>query len=215
MPHRAPDENRSEYWADGAIHVVGVSGSLFAAILLAYSMANQNTQISALPVLAYSFGLIATFVFSAAYNMTIKTQMRAVLRKFDRAAIFVMIAGTYTPLGLIGIGGDWGKNLVLANWTLALIGVIATVFFSEKFERASLALYLFQGGLVLIALKPMANNLSPFAFSMILLGAATYASGVIFYRRDDWKFNRAIWHVFVLIAASIHYAAIVDIVNTA
>ena len=193
--------------------MIGVSGSLIAAFLLAYAAVSQNILGNTLPVLAYSVGLIATFVFSAAYNMTLEAKKRAILRKFDRAAIFVMIAGTYTPLGLIGIGGTWGTSLVIANWSLALIGVISTVFFAKKFERASLALYLFQGGLVLVALEPMARNLSLFAFAMILLGAFTYAAGVVFYRRDDWKFNRAVWHVFVLIAAAIHYAAIVDIVK--
>ena len=147
--------------------------------------------------------------------MTISPAPKAVVRKFDRAAIFVMIAGTYTPLGLLGIGGNWGAMLVIANWIIATTGVVATIFYSQRFERLSLTMYLFQGGLMLIALKPMFAGLSLFAFIMILAGAFTYASGVIFYRRDDWKYNRAIWHVFVLSAAIIHYVAILDIAGIA
>ncbi len=204
-----------EYWADGIIHILGVTASIVASVLLAYFAFTQASNLVAYPLLAYSFGLVATFIFSAAYNMTITPGPKALLRKFDRAAIFVMIAGTYTPLGLLGIGGSWGPYLVTANWLLAICGVMATLFFSRKFERFSLALYLFQGGLMIIALKPMFDALSAFAFTMILLGALTYATGVIFYRRDDWKFNRAIWHIFVLSAAAIHYLAILDIANFA
>lgn len=211
MKQHITHETRSEYWADGIVHILGVSLSFGAAIWLAFQAFGNTTGLLTVPILAYCFGLAATFIFSAAYNMTISPEPKAVLRKFDRAAIFVMIAGTYTPLGLLGIGGNWGTFLVIANWIIASIGVIATLFFAQRFERLSLAMYLFQGGLMLIALKPMFEGLSLFAFSMILLGALTYASGIIFHQRDDWKFNRAIWHVFVLHAAVIHFVAILDI----
>lgn len=203
----------AEYWADGIIHIFGVGLATIAAISLAYWILTSNSAFASTPVLAYCGGLIATFVLSAAYNMTIRPKPKAILRKFDRAAIFVMIAGTYTPLGLLGIGGNWGTYLVITNWVIAIIGVATTLFYSQKFERLSLALYLFQSWLVIIAIKPMLDNISGFAFSMILLGGLTYTLGVIFYRRDDWKFNRAVWHSFVLAAASLHYLAVLDIVQ--
>ncbi len=217
-PH-FPPETRSEYWADGIVHLAGVCLSIGAAIwlvLAAFGQAGDHSDAPLLaPILAYCFGLASTFIFSAAYNMTVTPGPKALLRKFDRAAIFVMIAGTYTPLGLLGIGGTWGTVLVTANWIMAAIGIVATLFFAKRFEKISLAMYLIQGGLMVLALKPMFEGLSLFAFAMILLGAFTYASGVIFYRRDDWKYNRAIWHVFVLNAAVIHYLAILDIANFA
>ncbi len=214
MESYSADEGH-EYRADGLIHILGVIASILAATALAYAAFRQPSSDLTLPVLAYCFGLVATFVFSAAYNLTTSPQPRKFLRKLDRSAIFIMIAGTYTPLGLIGIGGEWGKYLTLTNWMIAVIGVVSTMFFAKRFERVSLLLYLFQGGLVLGALQPMYDSLSLFAYSMILLGALTYGAGVIFYRRDDWKFNRAIWHTFVLCAATIHYFAILDIVNFA
>ena len=212
MESVSPDRG-SEYRADAVIHILGVSASVLAAFALSFYALRQSSAHVTIPTLAYCFGLVSTFVFSAAYNMTTSHEPRKFLRKLDRSAIFIMIAGTYTPLGLIGIGGEWGPYLTGINWSIAIIGVISTLFFAKRFERVSLLLYLFQGGLVLGALKPMYETLSPFAYTMILLGALIYGTGVIFYRRDDWKFNRAIWHAFVLSAATIHYFAILDIVS--
>ena len=207
--------SRAEYWTDGVIHITGVTAVMVASFGLLLATIAQPTAILSLPILAYCFGLIATFVFSAAYNMTIKPAPRAILRKFDRAAIFVMIAGTYSPMGILGIGGQWGTYMVATSWTIALAGVIGTLFFYERIKRLSLFLYLGQSWLIIIAIKPMYDALSLFAFSMIVVGGLTYTLGVIFYRRDDWKFNRAIWHVFVLGAATSHYLAILDIAKIA
>ena len=203
--------SRAEYWTDGVVHIAGVIISLAASLGLFLAAITQPTAILTLPILAYCFGLIATFVFSAAYNMTIKPAPRAVLRKFDRAAIFIMIAGTYTPMGILGIGGQWGAHLVATSWAIAIVGAVGTLFFYDRIERLSLSLYLGQSWLIIIAIKPMYEALSLFAFSMIIVGGLTYTIGVIFYRRDDWRFNRAIWHVFVLGAATSHYLAILDI----
>jgi len=205
--------SRTEYWADGIVHITGVLLSVAASIGLALFALTQTSSILAIPLLAYCFGLITTFAFSAAYNMTIKPAPRALLRKFDRAAIFVMISGTYTPMGLLGIGGQWGIYLVAISWAIAIVGVIGTLFFYDKIKRPSLLLYLGQSWLVIIAIKPMYDTLSLFAFSMIIVGGLTYTLGVIFHHRDDWRFNRAIWHVFVLGAATSHYLAILDIVK--
>ncbi len=203
--------SRSEYWADGIVHITGVLLSLAASIGLAIYALTQPSNILTIPLLAYCFGLFATFAFSAAYNMTLKPDRRVILQKFDRAAIFIMIAGTYTPLGLLGIAGQWGIYLVIANWVIAIAGAITTLLFYKKIERLSLVLYLVQSWLVIIAIKPMYDELSTFAFSMIILGGLTYSAGVIFYRREDWKFNHAIWHAFVLSAAAIHFLAILNV----
>jgi len=208
-------KNHAEYRADGIVHVIGVCASLVAAVtMVTYAMVNLPDHVLA-PLLVYSFGLIATFAFSAAYNITKNPRPKAVLRRFDKAAIFLMIAGTYTPLALIGIGGSWGNFLVIGTWVIAAFGIVSTLSNSKILERLSLPLYLLQGWLVVIAIKPVFISLSGFAFAMIILGGLTYTTGVIFYRRDDWRYNRAIWHCFVLSAAIIHYFAILDIVQFA
>jgi hemolysin III len=214
-PVKSPTGNRVEYWVDAVIHILGVLISLGATFGLVYVALTHPSDVAVLPLLAYCFGLIISFVFSAAYNMTVNPAPKAILRKFDRAAIFILIAGTYTPLGLLGMGGQWGTYLVTISWAIAIVGAVATLFFYEKIERLSLALYLIQGWLVIIAVKPMYDAISLFAFLMIIAGGLTYTAGVIFYHREDWKFNQAVWHTFVLGAAAIHYLAILNVANIA
>lgn len=205
------EEHPNEHIADGIVHLMGVAGSLIAAgALLFYAHANLDDN-SFPPLIIYCVGLIATFVFSAAYNMTMHPGAKAIFQRLDHSAIFIMIAGTYTPLALIGIGGGWGDFLAISVWVIAAAGVFIKLFYCEQAERISLFLYLGQGWLAVIAIKPMFESLSLYTFSLIALGGLIYTLGVIFYRRDDWRYNRAIWHVFVLTAASIHYVAVLEI----
>ncbi len=168
------------------------------------------------PLIIYSIGLIATFAFSAAYNMCLHPGgARAVLRRFDHAAIFIMIAGTYTPpMALIGIGGGAMGGVALASITwggIAVIGVFLKLFFFHRFYRTTHALYLIQGWLAVLAIVPMVKALPVLATVLIVLGGVTYTLGTLFHHREDWPFNRAIWHGMVLAAASTHYAAVVTV----
>jgi len=205
------NESRGEHVADGVVHVLGVVGSLIAAGMLLYYANTQMSDHKVPALIVYSVGLIATFVFSAAYNMIMHPGAKAIFQRLDHAAIFIMIAGTYTPLALIGIGGKWGDFLAITVWGIAALGVFLKLFFCEQTRRISLFLYLAQGWLAIIAIKPMFEALSLYSFTMIAIGGLVYTAGVVFYRRDDWRYNRAIWHTFVLTAASIHYLAVLDI----
>jgi len=207
------DESTNEHLADGIVHLLGVISSLIAAAMLLYYASNNLAEGKIPPLVIYSIGLITTFVFSAAYNMTMHPGAKAIFQRLDHAAIFIMIAGTYTPLALIGIGGGWGDFLAITVWAIAALGVFIKLFFCEQARRVSLFLYLGQGWLAVIAIKPMFEALSLYSFSLIAIGGLVYTAGVIFYKRDDWRYNRAIWHAFVLTAASIHYVAVLDIVK--
>ncbi len=207
------NESPGEHIADGVVHVFGVVGSLIAAGMLLFYADSQISNHSIPPLIVYSIGLIATFVFSAAYNMTLHPGAKAIFQRLDHAAIFIMIAGTYTPLALIGIGGKWGDFLAVTVWGIAVVGVFFKLFYCEQMRRVSLYLYLAQGWLALAAIKPIYESLSLYSFFLIGAGGLIYTAGVVFYRRDDWRYNRAIWHSFVLAAASIHYLAILDIAN--
>ena len=208
-------ESREEHLADGFIHFLGVVGSLIAAGFLLHITINALPGNRITPLVAYSIGLIATFIFSAAYNMTTHPVRKAILQRFDHAAIFVMIAGTYTPLALIGIGGELGNFLAVTVWGIAAIGVFIKLFYPESVERISLMLYLGQGWLAVAAFKPIYESVSSYSLMLIIAGGLVYSAGIIFYQRDHWRYNRAIWHTFVLCAASIHYVAVLSIVRIA
>lgn len=202
------DHTYSEHVADGVVHVLGVTAALIGATTLLIWAAMAAPADRLLPLLVYSVGLIGTFSLSAAYNMTVHEHARKILRRFDHAAIFVMIAGTYTPVALIGIGGASGIALTAAAWSIAVLGMVLKLFFFHRFYRAVFALYLIQGWLAVAAILPMVQTLSAAVLTLIAAGGIIYSLGTIVHHRENWAYNRAIWHVLVLAAASLHYGAV-------
>lgn len=205
------DHTVAEHVADGIVHGLGV---LFAAcattaLIVWAALSLPAGQIAALAI--YATGLVACFAFSAAYNMTLHKGIRAFLRRLDHAAIYIMIAGTYTPLALIGIGGGKGLALTLAVWIIAALGITLKLVYFERFPKFEFALYLVQGWLVVLAFGPMLDRLSASVLVLIAIGGLTYTAGTIFHLRDHWPFNRAIWHAMVLVAAATHYAAVIAV----
>ena len=209
------DHSFAEYVADSTVHILGVAAALIGATALLVWAAFSAPPDALPPLVAYVIGLIATFSFSAAYNMTLHQPTRAVLRRFDHAAIFVMIAGTYTPLAFIGIGGAAGFRLAAAAWAIAVLGIILKLVFFHRFYRAVFLLYLIQGWLAVAAVLPMIRTLSPHVLGLILGGGILFTLGTIFHKHDNWPYNRAIWHGFVLVAAAMHYLAILAMVSAA
>ncbi len=202
------DHSYREHVADGVVHGLGVAAALTGAIALVVWAANATAIDRVPPLIIYAIGLIATFSFSAAYNMTLNKRTRAVLRRFDHAAIYIMIAGTYTPMALIGIGGAYGVSLASVAWAIAVLGVFLKLFFFHRFYRLTFALYLIQGWLAVTALGPMLARLDSIVLYLVLAGGVIYTAGTLFHHRDNWPYNRAIWHGFVLAAAGTHYAAV-------
>lgn len=205
------DHSVAEHVADGVIHGLGV---LFAACattgLMVWAVLSlPAAHIAALSI--YGAGLLACFSLSAAYNVTLHSRARAVLRRLDHATIYLMIAGTYTPLALIGIGGANGLWLTLIVWVIAAVGITLKLLYFERFARVEFALYLLQGWLSVLAFGPMMDRFSSAVLLLVALGGLTYTLGTIFHLRDHWPFNRAIWHAMVLAAAASHFAAVIAV----
>lgn len=215
MEKHGLDHSFHEHVADGVVHVLGVAAALIGATALVIWAAYEAPLERIPPLIAYSIGLIATFSLSAAYNMTLHKRARAILRRFDHAAIFIMIAGTYTPLAVIAIGGWVGIAMASAAWVIAALGVFLKLFFFHRFYRATFALYLVQGWLAVLAIGPMRETMSPTAQALVVAGGLTYTIGTLFHHAEHWPFNRAIWHAMVLAAAATHYVAIFQVVGTA
>ena len=158
-----------EHFADGVMHVLGVVVAVagVTALMVWAAMAGLGPRIW--PLVVYAVGVLASFGLSAAYNMTLHARTRAILRRFDHAAIYLLIAGTYTPMALIGLGGRVGIWLSVAIWTLALIGMVMKLGFFAHVQRVGFWLYLAMGCLGLVAIWPLFERL-PGAV-LILLGA--------------------------------------------
>lgn len=201
-----------EYLADAVVHVLGVAAALVGATALIVWAALSTPQPQVLWLVIYATGLVASFAFSAAYNLTLHPRLRPILRRFDHAAIYVMIAGTYTPVALIGIGGTWGGFLAASAWVLALIGAVLKLGFFERVERLGLWLYLGQGWLAVIAVVPMLQSLPVAASVLVGLGGVIYTAGTLVLYRESLRYSQALWHGFVLVGAALHYSAVIALV---
>jgi hemolysin III len=214
-PHRErsdqlhPEYTRIERIVDGCVHVAGVTFSLMASMALLASASNSPAlDVAALTI--YSFGLIAMFTFSACYNLSSRPLWKELFRRLDHAAIYVMIAGSYTPFALIKIGGGVGAALLIAVWTVAVGGAAVKFCLPRRLEILSLIFYLVQGWAILFALAPLRSSVSNFVLWLLMAGGIIYTVGLGFHLSKQLPFHNAIWHGFVLLAASCHYAAIYE-----
>jgi hemolysin III len=138
---------------------------------------------------------------------------RGYFRRLDHTAIFVMIAGSYTPFTLLKIGGIFGYALLFAVWGIAILGIILKLLFPpHRFERLTIALYLLQGWAIVVAFDPLLDSISARAITLLVLGGCLYTVGVVFHLWKKLKFHNTVWHGFVLVAAVCHFGAICDAV---
>ncbi len=147
------------------------------------------------------------FAASAAYNLISRRALKEVLRRVDHAAIFIMIAGSYTPFALT-VGGGTGAALLAAVWIIAAVGIAIKLLYPRRLDKLSVLLYLAQGWLVLFALDPIVSSLSYRALMLLLAGGVVYTLGVPFHLMEWMRFHNAIWHCFVLGGAACQFAAI-------
>ena len=194
FPHYTDGERR----ADALVHAAGVAASLAAAGVLGLAVLPRLAAVPAASVALYAASLIAVFAASAAYNLVGHARWKAALRRLDHAAIFILIAGTYTPFGTRAIGRDADSYILLAFvWVLALIGIALKLGLPRRFERTALVLYLLQGWAVVAA-----------PGALLGAGGVLYTAGVAFHLWRRLPYHNAIWHAFVLAAAACHFAAV-------
>ncbi len=200
--------SRHELAADCVIHILGIgAGSVGGATLVALIAARGDwLELGAL--LIYAVGIVAMFGCSAAYNLARTSRWRAAFQRCDHAAIFVMIAGTYTPFTLLRLDGAWSWGLTTAVWSIAGIGMLIKLCQRCDLRYASAAPYLLLGWIGIIAIDPLFRSLGWETLGLIGLGGALYMIGIGFHVWNRLPFQNAIWHAFVLAAASVHYAAV-------
>ena len=204
-----PQYTIRERIADGCIHAIGVTASLVALTALLVIGAQSRPLLWAVSLTIYGLALVATFSFSAGYNLVVRPKLKEVLRRLDHAAIFLMIAGTYTPFILIKMQTPWGFGLLAVVWTMAAIGIAIKLFAPRFLDGLSTALYLVQGWAVLAAWEPLMSALPGVALTLLMIGGVLYTVGVVFHLWERLPYQNAIWHGIVLSAASCHFAAVI------
>lgn len=197
-----------ELVADGIIHAVVLVAGLIAFAVLLSKVAGSGDygRIAALAI--YAAGFFFTFGFSLAYNVTPPSSLKWLLRRFDHASIYVMIAGTYTALLASGAAGEWGSLLLTLVWIGAGGGVALKLILPGRLDRLSILFFLILGGAGIFALGPLSHGLPAASLALIIAGGATYVAGIGFYLWKSLQFHNAIWHSFVASAAALHFAAV-------
>jgi hemolysin III len=156
---------------------------------------------------------LAMFVTSVVYHTVNSPRLKLLLRKLDHSAIYLLIAGTYTPIALVGMEGAWGWTLFGLIWGLAAVGIAAKLWLGFRFPKLSVAMYLAMGWLAIIAIKPMIDALSVAQLLWILTGGLCYTIGVPFYVWKSKRFTHAVWHLFVLAGVACHSVAVLSVVR--
>jgi hemolysin III len=195
--------------ADRWVHIVGLTGGALGGLTLLGLSLDFGRFGQAAAVGVYGACLVLMFLASAAYNMA-SPRRRPLLRRLDHAAIFLMIAGSYTPFTTQRLTGAWAWGMTTAVWTLALGAAAVKLFAPGLGKRVWVAIYLALGWIVVIAIKPLLADVSAAALIMLLAGGLVYSLGVIVYLKKNLPFRRAIWHGFVTAAAATHFAAILN-----
>jgi hemolysin III len=197
--------------ADRVVHVVGIGLGTAAAIALVVVTAIAGEAGDLVPILIYAIGLVAMLGCSAAYNVFNASVRREWLRRFDHAAIFAMIAGTYTPF-TTRLAGDWASGLTVAIWAVAATGIVLKLLRPRHIEAISIVLYLALGWIGLVAVGPFRSALDARTLALLTLGGVIYTAGVVFHLWRRLPYQNAIWHGFVLVAASVHYVAVIGLI---
>jgi len=190
------------------VHGLGIGAGSIGVLALLIAAGRQGDPWLVLGISLYGLALLAMLSCSASYNLAVPSPLREKLRRFDHAAIFTMIAGTYTPFFLNRIGGAWAWGMLGFVWIVALAGAVLAIAAPRRHEKLQLAAYLLLGWSVLAAVHPLGEHLSATAIRLMLIGGVIYSLGVPVHLWRKLRYSNAIWHGLVLIAACCHYAAI-------
>lgn len=194
--------------ANAATHAMGVLASACGGAVLVTMAALGGSPWAIVGAAVFTASLILLYSASTAYHLALSEASRRRLQVFDHCAIYVLIAGTYTPLTLTALRGPWGWTLFGLVWGLAVAGVVFKLFFTGRFPRVSTGIYVGMGWLVLIAVGPLVRSLDAAALAWLVAGGVAYTGGTVFYHSQRLPYAHAIWHVFVLAGSACHFIAV-------
>ncbi len=189
-------------------HGLGIVASLVGGAGLITMTAIYGDGWQLVGSIVFSASLVLLYSASTLYHAAKKTVLKKRLRIFDHASIYILIAGTYTPFMLVGLRGGWGWSLFGIVWGLAIVGVIAKLFLTGRFNKTSTAIYLAMGWLAIFAIGPLMNALPKSTLSWMMAGGLFYTLGTVFYLSRRIPYAHAIWHLFVMAGSACHFAAV-------
>lgn len=200
----SPAEETANRVTHGLGAVLGVAG----LVLLVVASVRHGDAWHVVSTTIFGSTLVLLYTASTLYHSFSAERMRLLLRKFDHAAIFLLIAGTYTPFVLVTLRGAWGWSLFGVVWGLAVAGIVLKFWFAGRFRVVSTLVYVTMGWLVMIAIKPLMAALPAGGLKLLVAGGLCYTGGAVFYLWKRLPYHHAIWHLFVLAGSVCHWAAV-------
>jgi hemolysin III len=198
----------AEEIANSVTHGIGLVLSVagFAVLLVLAILRGTAWHIVACSI--YGASLICLYAASTLYHAALSARLKRGLKIFDHSAIYLLIAGTYTPFLLLNLRGPWGWSLFGVVWGLAFAGVLLKLWFVGHFGRVSTGAYVAMGWLVIVAAKPVIAHVPSATLVWLVAGGLLYSAGVVFYAWKRLPYNHAVWHLFVLAGSTCHYFAV-------
>lgn len=207
-PEESPSRQLAEEIANSITHGLGTLLSVVGLTLLVTFAAGQNDVWRLVSFSVYGSSLILLFLASTLYHSMRHGPIRRIFKLLDHCAIYLLIAGTYTPFMLVSLRGTTGWVLFAVIWLLALLGIVFKLMFRHRFKKLSLTTYILMGWLVVVAGQELVESLSMGGMAWLVAGGLTYTLGVVFYLWKTFPFNHAVWHLFVLGGSICHFFAI-------
>ncbi len=190
---------------NAATHGLGILLSIVGlSVLVAFASLN-GSPILIISCAIFGASLILSYTFSTLYHAITNEKAKQIFRQFDHAAIYLLIAGTYTPIVLIMLDGTLKWIIFFIIWAVSIVGIILKFVYPGRFKKTSLVLYVVMGWFIVIAMNKLLENMDLGGLWLLLLGGAFYSVGVIFYVWKKLPYNHAIWHLFVLGGSVSHY----------
>lgn len=206
LPKKSEWEEILNTISHGVTALAAIGG--FVVLIVFGAISDKNWTLFS--SIIYGLSLVILYGASATYHGVSKSSIKEKLRIFDHSSIFLLIAGTYTPIMLISIGGTTGWIFFGLQWGLAITGIILKVFFTGKYQIASLLMYVAMGWMIMFKGNLLYEVVEPTGFWLIVSGGLAYSSGILFFALDHKiPFGHFIWHLFVIAGSLLHYLAIV------
>ncbi len=206
-PQKRP-QSRGEEIANSVSHGAGLVASLAAAPFLIYSASRRGGAAAVAGAAVFATSAVLLYLFSTLYHALPSPRAKSVFRALDHAAIFLLIAGTYTPFTIGVLRGAWGWTLLGLVWCMAAAGIALTAAGGVRYPKLSMALYLAMGWVVVAAVKPLWLRMPPAGLFLLAAGGIAYTAGTGFYAAKRLRYAHFVWHLFVIAGTSFHFAAV-------
>jgi hemolysin III len=206
--HEGSRYSHREEMANSIIHGAGILLAIAGLVVLVVYAVRYGSAWHIASCSVFGASLIFLYTASTLYHSIPQPRAKAFLRFLDHSAIYLLIAGSYTPFTLVNLRGPWGWFLFGLVWGLAGLGIVLRVSLRGKFVPASVALYVAMGWAALLAIGPLISSIAPGGLILLLLGGIAYTAGILFYSWRRLPYNHSIWHVFVLAGSALHFFAV-------